>query len=135
LTCERILVLTGPRPEAAGSPEQRCLDGLINAAARRWPDARWTVASLDGTPVTRPDDLGDAGIEAVTAAPSWEQWLTGRRYHYGVIAVADPRWTEGELGDVLKATQPQAVTVPAAEHVELGAIATALGRPDPGIPA
>jgi GT2 family glycosyltransferase len=135
LTCERILVLTGPRPEAAGSPEQRCLDGLINAAARRWPEARWTVASLDGTPVTRPDDLGDAGIEAVTAAPSWEQWLTGRRYHYGVIAVADPRWTEGELGDVLKATQPQAVTVPAAEHVELGAIATALGRPDPGIPA
>jgi hypothetical protein len=135
LTCERILVLTGPRPDAAGAPEQRRLDGLITAAARRWPDARWTVGSLDGAPVTRPDDLGDAGIEAVTAANSWEQWLTGRRYHYGVIAVADPRWTEGQLGDVLKATQPQAVRVPVADHIELGAIATALGRTDPGIPA
>jgi GT2 family glycosyltransferase len=135
LTCERILVLTGPRPDAAGAPEQRRLDGLITAAARRWPDARWTVGSLDGAPVTRPDDLGDAGIEAVTAASSWEQWLTGRRYHYGVIAVADPRWTEGQLGDVLKATQPQAVRVPVADHIELGAIATALGRTDPGIPA
>jgi hypothetical protein len=49
--------------------------------------------------------------------------------------VADPRWTEGELSDVLKATQPQAVRVPVADHVELGAIATALGRTDPGIPA
>jgi GT2 family glycosyltransferase len=135
LTCERILVLTGPRPDAAGAPEQRRLDGLITAAARRWPDARWTVASLDGAPVTRPDDLSDAGIEAVTAASSWEQWLTGRRYHYGVIAVADPRWTEGQLGDLLKATQPQAVRVPVADHIELGAIATALGRTDPGIPA
>ena len=135
LTCERILVLTGPRPDAAGSPEQRRLNGLITAAARRWPDARWTVASLDGAPVTRPDDLSDAGIEAVTAASSWEQWLTGRRFHYGVIVVADPRWTEGALSDVLKATQPQAVRVPVADHVELGAIATALGRTDPGIPA
>jgi GT2 family glycosyltransferase len=135
LACERILVVTGPRPDAAGSPEQRRLAGLIHAAAQRWPDARWTVASLDGTPVTRPDDLSDAGIEAVTAAPSWEQWLTRRRYHYGVIAVADRRWTEGELGDLLDAAQPQAVRVPAADHVELGAIATELGRPDPGIPA
>jgi GT2 family glycosyltransferase len=135
LTCERILVLTGPRPGAAGAPEQTRLDGLITAAARRWPDARWTVASLDGAPVTRPDDLSDAGIEAVTAASSWEDWLTGRRYHYGVIVVADPRWTEGQLGDVLNATQPQAVRVPVADHVELGAIATALGRTDPGIPA
>ncbi len=135
LTCERILVLTGPRPDAAGSPEQRRLNGLITAAARRWPDARWTVASLDGAPVTRPDDLSDAGIEAVTAASSWDQWLTGRRFHYGVIVVADPRWTEGALSDVLKATQPQAVRVPVADHVELGAIATALGRTDPGIPA
>ena len=42
LTCERILVLTGPRPDAAGTPEQRRLHGLITAAARRWPDARWT---------------------------------------------------------------------------------------------
>jgi O-antigen biosynthesis protein len=135
LTCERILVLTGPRPGAAGAPEQTRLDGLITAAARRWPDARWTVASLDGAPVTRPDDLSDAGIEAVTAASSWEDWLTGRRYHYGVIVVADPRWTDGQLGDVLNATQPQAVRVPVADHVELGAIATALGRTDPGIPA
>jgi GT2 family glycosyltransferase len=135
LTCERILVLTGPRPGAAGAPEQTRLDGLISAAARRWPDARWTVASLDGAPVTRPDDLSDAGIEAVTAASSWEDWLTGRRYHYGVIVVADPRWTDGQLGDVLNATQPQAVRVPVADHVELGAIATALGRTDPGIPA
>jgi GT2 family glycosyltransferase len=135
LTCERILVLTGPRPDAAGAPEQTRLDGLITAAARRWPDARWTVASLDGAPVTRPDDLSDAGIEAVTAASSWEDWLTGRRYHYGVIVVADPRWTDGQLGDVLNATQPQAVRVPVADHVELGAIATALGRTDPGIPA
>jgi hypothetical protein len=135
LTCERILVLTGPRPDAAGSPEQRRIDALIRAMARRWPAARWTVASLDGRPVTKPDDLSDAGIEAVTAAPSWDQWLTGRRYHYGVIAVADPRWAEGELSDLLDATQPQAVRVPAADHVELEAIASALGRPDPGIPA
>ena len=135
LTCERVLVLTGPRPDASGSPEQRRIDALIRAAALRWPAARWTVASLDGTPVSRPDDLSDAGIEAVTAASSWDQWLMGRRYHYGVIAVADPRWAEGELSDRLDATQPQAVRVPAGDPVDLGAIASALGRADPGIPA
>jgi GT2 family glycosyltransferase len=135
LTCERILVLTGARPDGAGSPEQRRIDRLLNAAAQRWPEARWTVASLDGTPVARPDDLSDAGIEAVTAASSWDQWLMGRRFHYGVIAVADPRWTVGALGDVLGATQPQAVRVQAADGLELGALARALGRPDPGIPA
>jgi O-antigen biosynthesis protein len=135
LTCERILVLAGPRPEAAGTPEQRRLHALIHEAARRWPEARWTVASLDGLPVAKPDDLSDAGIEAVTGAPSWEQWLTGRPYHYGVIAVADQRWTAGELGDLMDATQPQAVRVPVADRVDLGAVAGALGRPDPGIPA
>jgi hypothetical protein len=128
-------MLTGPRPDAAGTPEQRRLHSLIQAAARRWPEARWTVASLDGTPATRPDDLSDAGIEAVTGAPSWEQWLAGRRYHYGVVAVADGRWTEGGLRDMVSATQPQAVRVPVADRVDLGAVAAALGRPDPGIPA
>jgi hypothetical protein len=134
LTCERILVLTGPRPDVAGTAEQRRLHALIVEASRRWPDARWTVASLDGTPVTKPGDLGDAGIEAVTGAPSWDHWLTGRRYHYGVIAVADHRWTEAGLRDLLDATQPQAVRVSAADRVDLGAMAGALGRPDPGIP-
>ncbi len=72
MTCERILVLTGPRPDATGTPEQRRLHSVVDAAARRWPEARWTVASLDGEPVTRPDAMGDAGIEAVTAADSWD---------------------------------------------------------------
>jgi GT2 family glycosyltransferase len=135
LTCERILVLAGPRPDPAGSPEQRRLDALVRAAALRWPQSRWTVASLDDTPVTRPDGLGDAGIEAVTAPPSWAHWLMGRRHHYGVIVVADSRWNEGELSALVEATQPQAVRVPVADHVELGTIASALGRPDPGIPA
>jgi O-antigen biosynthesis protein len=135
ITCERILVLTGPRPDAAGTPEQRRLHSLVDAAARRWPDARWTVASLDGEPVTRPDDLGDAGIEAVTGAASWEAWLSGRRHHYGIVAVADSRWDEGSLGELLHATQPQAVRIPAAEAVDLGALASTLGRPDPGIRA
>jgi GT2 family glycosyltransferase len=135
ITCERILVLTGPRPDAVGTPEQRRLHSLITAAARRWPEARWTVASLDGEPVTRPDDLGDAGFEAVTAAASWEAWLGGRRYHYGIVALADSRWGEGVLGDLLDATQPQAVRVPVADQVNLGAVASALGRPDPGIRA
>lgn len=135
LTCERILVLAGPRPDADGTPEQRRLHSLIHAAARRWPEARWTIASLDGTPVTRPDDLSDAGIEAVTGAPSWDEWLAGRRYHYGVIAVADERWTESGLAGLIDATQPQAVRVPAADPLDLRAVASALGRPDPGIPA
>ncbi|MFZ0179616.1 MAG: glycosyltransferase family 2 protein [Candidatus Dormiibacterota bacterium] len=135
ITCERILVLTGPRPDAAGTPEQRGLHSLITAAARRWPEARWTVASLDGEPVTRPDDLGDAGIEAVTGAASWEAWLRGRRYLYGIVAQADSRWSEGVLGDLLDATQPQAVRVPVADQLDLGAVASALGRPDPGIRA
>jgi hypothetical protein len=135
LTCERILVLTGPRPDATGTPDQRRLHAMILAAARRWPDARWTIASLDGAAVTGPDDLGDAGIEAVTGASSWEQWLEGRRYHYGVIAVADQRWTEGDLGTLVEASQPQAVRVPVADPVDLGAVAGTLGRPDPGIPA
>lgn len=135
ITCERILVLTGPRPDAAGTPEQRGLHSLITAAARRWPKARWTVASLDGEPVTRPDDLGDAGIEAVTGAASWEAWLRGRRYLYGIVAQADSRWSEGVLGDLLDATQPQAVRVPVADQLDLGAVASALGRPDPGIRA
>jgi O-antigen biosynthesis protein len=135
ITCERILVLTGPRPDAAGTPEQRRLHSLVDAAARRWPDARWTVASLGGEPVTRPDDLGDAGIEAVTGASSWEAWLSGRRHHYGIVAVSDSRWGEGTLGDLLHATQPQAVRVPMADPVDLGALATTLGRPDSGIRA
>ena len=135
ITCERILVLTGPRPDAAGTPEQRGLHSLITAAARRWPEARWTVASLDGEPVTRPDDLGDAGIEAVTGAASWDSWLRGRRYLYGIVAQADSRWSEGVLGDLLDATQPQAVRVPVADQLDLGAVASALGRPDPGIRA
>lgn len=135
LTCERILVLTGPRPDATGTPDQRRLHAMILAAARRWPDARWTIASLDGAAVTGPDDLGDAGIEAVTGASSWEQWLEGRRYHYGVIAVADQRWTEGDLGTLVEASQPQAVRVPVADPMDLGAVAATLGRPDPGIPA
>ena len=85
--------------------------------------------------MTRPDDLGDAGIEAVTGAASWEAWLSGRRHHYGIVAVAESRWGEGTLGDLLQATQPQAVRVPAADPVDLGALATTLGRPDPGIRA
>jgi len=93
------------------------------------------VASLDGEPVTKPDDLGDAGIEAVTGAASWEAWLTGRRYHYGIVAIADSRWGEGSLGDLLNATQPQAVRVPVADPVDLEALASTLGRPDPGIRA
>jgi O-antigen biosynthesis protein len=135
LACERVLVLTGPRPDAGGTAKQRRLHSLVEAAARRWPAARWTVASLDGEPVTRPDDLGDAGIEAVTGLASWEAWLTGRRYHYGIVAVADSRWNEAALGDLLKVTQPQAIRVPVTDRVELGALARTLGRADPGIRA
>ncbi len=135
LTCERILVLTGPRPDAAGTPDQLRVHSLVDAAARRWPDARWTVASLDGDPVTKPDNLGDAGIEAVTGEGSWKSWLGRRRYHYGIVAVADSRWNEGALGDRLTATQPQAQRVAVTDAVDLGAVAVALGRPDPGIRA
>ena len=135
MTCERVLVLTGPRPEAAGTPEQRRLHTLLMAAACRWPEARWTVASLDGEPVARPDDLGDAGVEAITGAPSWETWLNRRRYHYGVIAVADSRWSEGSLGDLLTSSQPQAVRVPVTGDADPRALASTLGRPDPGIRA
>jgi O-antigen biosynthesis protein len=135
VTCERILILTGPRPDAEGTPEQRRLHTLAGAAAQRWPRARFTVASLDGEPVTRPDDLSDAGIEAVTTAPSWEEWLDGRRYHYGIVATADSRWSEGALEEAISASQPQAVRVPLAADADLGAIASALGRPDPGISA
>jgi len=133
ISCERILVLTGPRPDRAGTPKQRRLAAFLGVAVRRWPAARWTVASLDGEPVSRPDELADAGIEAVTAAPSWDAWLTGRRHHYGIIAVADPRWNEGALGDLLSATQPQAVRAAVEDQVDPGALASALGRPDPGI--
>jgi GT2 family glycosyltransferase len=133
MACERVLLLTGPRPTPDGSPDQRRLHSLVDAAARRWPEARWTVASLDGEPITRPDDLGDAGIEGVTGAPSWKAWLTGRRFHYGIVALADSRWGEGELGDELSATQPQAVRIPVTDRVDLGAVARILGRPDPGI--
>jgi O-antigen biosynthesis protein len=128
MTCERVLVLTGPRPDAQGTLEQRRLHDLINDAARRWPAARWTVASLDGEPVTRTDDLGDGGIEAVTAAPSWEVWLAGRRYHYGIVAISDGRWSDGSLGAALSATQPQAERVSLGDSVDLGALAVALGR-------
>jgi GT2 family glycosyltransferase len=133
IACERILVLAGPRPDVSGTPEQRRLHSLIVAAAHRWPEARWTVASLDGEPVTRPDALGDAGIEAVTAAAPWETWLSGRRYHYGIVAVADSRWNDSRLSDLLDATQPQAVRLSVTDEVDLGALARGLGRPDPGI--
>ena len=79
--------------------------------------------------------MGDAGIEAVTAVDSWDEWLAGRRYHYGIVALADPRWETGPLGALLEATQPQAVRVSMTERVDLGATAIALGRPDPGIRA
>jgi GT2 family glycosyltransferase len=128
MTCERVLVLTGPRPDALGTAEQRRLRDLIGDAARRWPSARWTVASIDGEPVTRTDDLGDAGIEAVTGAPSWETWLTGRRYHYGIVAITDSRWSDGLLGAALSATQPQAAWVPLGNSVDLEALAASLGR-------
>lgn len=133
LACERILVLTGPRPNSAGTPGQQRLSAIVEAAARRWPAARWTVASLDGEPVSKPDGLADTGIEAVTGAASWDAWLAGRRHHYGIVAVADSRWNEGALGDLLSATQPQAVRVAVGDQVDLGALASALGRPDPGI--
>jgi GT2 family glycosyltransferase len=135
MTCERVLVLTGPRPDAQGTPEQRRLHALVTVAAMRWPVARWTVASLDGDPVLRPDDLADAGIEAVTGAESWEDWLARRRYHYGVVALADPRWTGGQLQVALEASQPQAVRVPVGDSADLGAFAADLGRPGSGIPA
>jgi hypothetical protein len=135
ITCERILVLGGPRPDAGGTLEQRRLHSLVVAAARRWPDARWTVASLDGDPVARPDDLSDAGIEAVTGGASWEAWFAGRRYHYGIVAVADSRWDEGALHGLMSAAQPQAVRVQVTGDAELGALARVLGRPDPGIRA
>jgi GT2 family glycosyltransferase len=128
MTCERVLVLTGARPDLQGTPEQRRLHDLISDAARRWPGARWTVASIDGEPVTRTDDLGDAGIEAVTGAPAWDGWLTGRRYHYGVVAISDSRWSEGRLGAALSATQPQAARVSLGDSVDLGALAVSLGR-------
>ena len=132
ITCERILVLTGPRPDAAGTPEQRRLHSLIDAAAHRWPEARWTVASLDGEPVSRPDALCDAGIEAVTDAASWDVWLRSRRYHYGIVAVADPRWEQGALSDLVNATQPQAIHISVTNGIDLGALAITLGRPYPG---
>ncbi len=135
MTCERVLVLAGPRPDAAGNVEQRRLRDLIGQAARAWPGARWTVASLDGEAVTKTDELGDAGIEAVTGAESWEAWLAARRYHYGVVAISDARWTDGDLDAALTATQPQAVRVQADETVDIGALAAALGRPRSGIPA
>lgn len=134
-TCERVLVLTGPRPDAQGDSEQQRLHTLLIDAARRWPKARWTVASLDGEPVTRPDDLCDAGIEAVTAANSWEDWLTERRFHYGIVAIADPRWEKGPIGATLTAMQSQAARIQVANSVDLGTVAATLGRPDPGIPA
>jgi GT2 family glycosyltransferase len=135
MTCERVLVLTGPRPDATGTAEQRRLCTLVGDAARRWPDARWTVASLDGEAVTRTDELGDAGIEAVTGAESWEAWLAGRRHHYGIIAIADSRWTEGLIDAALTATQPQAARVEVGETADLRALAATLGRPGSGIPA
>jgi GT2 family glycosyltransferase len=128
MTCERVLLLTGPRPDAHGTAEQRRLDHLIRDAADRWPRARWTVASIDGNPVTRPDELGDAEIEAVTGAESWEGWLAGRRYHYGIVAVNDSRWVGGLLGTALSATQPQAVRLPLANSADLEALAASLGR-------
>lgn len=133
MTCERILVLTGARPAAAGTPEQRRLHATLLDGARRWPEARWTVASLDGEPVPRPDELGDAGIEAVTGAASWDTWLAGRRYHYGIVATADSRWTEGSLREIVAATQPQTERIPVPNGVDLGAVANKLGRPNPGI--
>jgi GT2 family glycosyltransferase len=134
MACERVLVLTGPRPSAAGTSTQRRLHAFVGAAARRWPAVRWTVASLDGEPVTRPDELGDAGIEAVTGSASWDAWLAGRRYHYGVIATVDPRWADGLLGTALTATQPQAVRLPVEDSADLGALAATLGRPLSGNP-
>ena len=102
MTCERILILTGPRPDAEGTPEQRRLHTLA---------------------------------EAVSGATSWEDWLSGRRYHYGIVATADSRWSEGTLNEAISASQPQAVRIALAGEVDLGAIASALGRPDPGISA
>jgi hypothetical protein len=128
MACERVLALTGPRPDARGTARQRRLNDLIRAAALRWPKARWTVASIDGEPMTAPDELGDAGIEAVTGAGSWEDWLGGRRYHYGIVAVDDPRWGGGPLGEAIAATQPQAVHVLLADSADLGELAASLGR-------
>jgi GT2 family glycosyltransferase len=128
MACERVLVLTGPRPDPRGTAEQRRLHDLIRAAAVRWPKARWTVASIDGGPVPEPDELGDAGIEAVTGAGSWEDWLAGRRYHYGIVAVNDSRWGGGPLGAAIGATQPQAVQVLLADSADLGELAASLGR-------
>jgi len=128
ISCERVLVLTGPRPDVQGASEQRRLHDRIRDAALRWPRARWTVASIDGEPVNRPDELGDSGIEAVTGAESWEEWLAGRRYHYGIVAVTDSRWSAGLLGTAVSATQPQAVRVPFAESADLGLVAASLGR-------
>ena len=133
MTCERVLLLTGPRPDAHGTAEQRRLHSLVCGAAKRWPKARWTVASLEGETVNHADELGDAGVEAVTGATSWEGWLRDRRYHYGVVAVTDSRWNQGALDAALTATQPQAVRVQAAGNVDLEALAADLARPVPGI--
>jgi len=128
MTSERVLVLTGPRPDAQGTAEQRRLRDLIGDAARHWPSARWTVASIDGEPVSRVDDLGDAGIEAVTGAPNWDTWLSGRRYHYGIVAIGDARWGEGSLEAALSATQPQAVRVQLGASADLEALSASLGQ-------
>jgi len=96
---------------------------------------RWPLTGCSLKEIVWPDDLADAGVEAVTGAESWEAWLAGRRYHYGIIAVADSRWSEGLLDDALTATQPQAVRVPVADSADLGALAAELGRPGSGIPA
>jgi hypothetical protein len=64
----------------------------------------------------------------VTGAPSWETWLTGRRYHYGIVAITDSRWSDGLLGAALSATQPQAAWVPLGNSVDLEALAASLGR-------
>jgi O-antigen biosynthesis protein len=133
MTCERVLILTGPRPDADGSPEQRRLHDVVAGAAGRWPAARWTVASLDGAPVTQPDELGDAGIEAETGAGSWAEWLAGRRYHYGVVAIADGRWIQGALDVAISSTQPQAVRLLLETGADLASLAATLGRSVPGI--
>jgi O-antigen biosynthesis protein len=134
-TCERVLVLTGRRPDPQGTGDQQRLCALLVDASRRWPKARWTVASLDGEPVTRPDELSDAGIEAVTSVGSWEDWLSERRFHYGIVAIADSRWEAGRIGVTLTAMQSQAARIQVDNTVDLGTVAAALGRPDPGIRA
>jgi O-antigen biosynthesis protein len=103
----------------AETPER----SLLLALSRAHPSARVTSLSRSGAGTP---ELLDAGIEDAPLPDDMGGWLRDRRFHYSAVVVSGGR--PGNLGELLKDSQPQAEIVEAPSPADPRRVLSLLER-------